>query len=118
MFVELRVVRVDVYQALMLDRCHAFVAADLLAITLVSQRCGVSSVWVARASSKVGHYVQYVLLKSIICSFGSPSNASMVAPLQATCPNVVHGLTSWNFNTYFLVDSKEQVLSDVEARLR
>jgi hypothetical protein len=61
--------------------------------------------------------VQYVLLKSTICSFGSPSNASMIATLQATCPNVVHGLTSWNFNIVFLVDLKEQVLSDAEARL-
>ena len=59
-----------------------------------------------------------MLLKSTICSFGSPSKASMIAPLHATCPNVVHGLTSWNFKTVFLVDSKEQVLSEAEDRLR
>jgi len=55
---------------------------------------------------------------SSMCNLGFPSKASKMAPLDATCPKVVQGLTSWNFNTVFLVDSKEHVFSDAEAKVR
>nr|GLL39669.1 metacaspase-1 isoform X1 [Ipomoea trifida] len=42
----------------------------------------------------------------------------MIAPLHATWPKVVHGLTSWNFSAVFLVDSNEQFLSDADADFR
>lgn len=59
-----------------------------------------------------------MLLISRMCNLGFPSKASRIAPLDATCPNVFQGLTSWNFKTVFLVDSKEHVLSDAEAKVR
>ncbi|KAI3735974.1 hypothetical protein L6452_15502 [Arctium lappa] len=34
----------------------------------------------------------------------------MMASFHATCPNIVQGLTSWNFKISFLVDSNEHVL--------
>lgn len=51
---------------------------------MVRRRCGASSVRVARDSRRVGHWVQYVLLKSSMCSLGSFSKASNMAPLEAT----------------------------------
>lgn len=39
---------------------------------------------VARDSKRVGHWVQYVLLKSSMCNLGSASRASNMAPLEAT----------------------------------
>jgi len=55
---------------------------------------------------------------STMCSLGSPSKASKMAPLDATCPKVVQGLSSWNFSTVLRVDSKEHVLSEAEAKVR
>ncbi len=71
------------------------IADSCLEITMiVSRRCGVPSALVASASNSIGHCVQKVTLMSTMCIFISPSKASIIAPLPATCPNVVHGLAS------------------------
>ncbi|KAF5763631.1 hypothetical protein HanXRQr2_Chr15g0682631 [Helianthus annuus] len=97
--------------------CTAETASVRVAMTVVRATCGVSSARVAMASSKVGHCVQNVLLTSMMWSLDSPSKASMIAPLDATWPNVVHGLTSWNLRASFRVESNEHIFSDADERV-
>ncbi|KAG6554495.1 hypothetical protein Mapa_003873 [Marchantia paleacea] len=80
--------------------------ASLASRMVVRRSCGAPSGRVASDSRSVGHCVHNVWLMSTMCTFMSPSSASRMAPLAATCPKFVHGLASWNLRIILRCESK------------